>query len=286
MTRPLGIEHQTALGLPPVELVALAAKLECPYLGIVLSTRPYNPHEYPPYSLLEDAALRRRMIAAMDDSGVSVFLGDGIVVYPDLDVREYERHLDVMAELGTAQVNTVSFDPDLARSVDDFARIADMAAARGMSTTVEFAPSLTIKTLDAALDAVRQVGRTDFGLLIDTMHLIRAGNTAADLAAVDPSLIRHVQLSDNTIRQRGALYREDTIDRMVPGAGELPLAEILAAVPHDIPVGLEVPMLSRALAGESTEDSARRCVQGARALLATLGEGPTRPPEVSRPAAR
>jgi len=100
---PLGIEHQTALGLPPVELVALAAKLGCPYLGIVLSTRPHNPHEYPPYSLLEDAALRRRMIAAMDERGVSVFLGDGIVVYPDLDVREYERHLDVMAELGTAQ---------------------------------------------------------------------------------------------------------------------------------------------------------------------------------------
>ena len=103
MIGPLGIEHQTALGLPPVELVALAAKLGCPYLGIVLSTRPHNPHEYPPYSLLEDAALRRRMIAAMDERGVSVFLGDGIVVYPDLDVREYERHLDVMAELGTAQ---------------------------------------------------------------------------------------------------------------------------------------------------------------------------------------
>ena len=144
-----------------------------------------------------------------------------------------------------------------------------------MSTTVEFAPSLTLKTLDAALDAVRQVGRPDFGLLIDTMHLIRAGNTAADLAAVDPGLIRHVQLSDNTIRQRGALYRDDTIDRMVPGEGELPLAEILAAVPHDVSIGLEVPMLSRALAGESTEDSARRCVQGARALLATLSEGQT-----------
>ena len=214
------------------------------------------------------------MIAAMDDSGVSVFLGDGIVVYPDLDIREYERHLDVMAELGTSQVNTVSFDPDLVRTVDGFAWVAEMAAARGMSTTVEFAPSLTIKTLDAALDAARHVGRPDFGLLIDTMHLIRAGNKAADLTAVDPSLIRHVQLSDNTIRQRGAVYREDSIDRMVPGEGELPLGEILAAVPPGTPVGLEVPMLSRALAGESTEDSARRCVQGARALLATLGEGP------------
>jgi sugar phosphate isomerase/epimerase len=272
VTGPLGIEHQTALGLPPVELVNLAADLGCPYLGIVLSTRQFNPHNYPPYSLLEDAALRRRMKSAMSDRGVSVFLGDGIVIYPDMDVSDYERHLDVMAELRTSQVNTVSFDPDLARSLDDFARIADMAAVRGMTTTVEFAPSLSVKTLDAALDAVRYVGRPDFGLLIDTMHLIRAGNTAAELAAVDPALIRHVQLSDNTLRQRGAVYREDTIDRMVPGTGELPLLDILAALPAGVPIGLEVPMLSRAQAGESTRESARRCVAGARALLAAVGE--------------
>jgi hypothetical protein len=56
----------------------------------------------------------------------------------------------------------------------------------------------------------------------------------------------------------------------VPGEGELPLAEILSVVPPDVPVGLEVPMLSRAIAGEPTEDRARRCVQAARALMATV----------------
>ena len=175
-----------------------------------------------------------------------------------------------MAELQAAKVNLVSFDPDLARTFDAFARLAELAAARGMQSTTEFAPSLSVKNLDSALAAVRHVGLPDFGLVIDTMHLVRAGNTAADLAAVDPSLIRHVQLSDNTIRQRGAVYRDDTIDRSVPGEGELPLAEILSVVPSDVPVGLEVPMLSRAVAGEPTEDRARRCVRAARALMATV----------------
>ena len=192
MSGQLGIEHQTVLGLPPVEFVNLAADLRCPYIAIVLSTRPHNPHRYPEYSLLKDAALRRRMLAAMDDRGVSVFLGEGFVVQPGLDVGQYEADLDVMAELRAAKVNLVSFDPDLSRSFDAFGQLAEMAAERGLPSTVEFAPSLAVNNLESALDAVRHVGRPDFGLLIDTMHLIRGGNTAADLAAVDPGLIRHL----------------------------------------------------------------------------------------------
>jgi sugar phosphate isomerase/epimerase len=263
----LGIEHQTVLGLPPVEFVNLAADLDCRHIAIVLSTRPHNPHRYPEYSLLKDAALRRRMLSAMRERDVSVFLGEGFVVQPGIDVSQYQADLDVMAELRAAQVNLVSFDPDLGRTFDAFGRLAELAAERGMPSTVEFAPSLSVKNLQSALAAVRHVARPDFGLLIDTMHLVRAGDSAADLAAVDPGLIRHLQLSDNTLRQRGAVYRDDTIDRSVPGEGELPLAEILASVPADVPVGLEVPMLSRAIAGESTGDRARRCVRAARALL-------------------
>jgi hypothetical protein len=70
----LGIEHQTVLGLPPVEFANLAADLQCRYIAIVLSTRPHNPHRYAEYSLLKDAALRRRMRSAMRERDVSVFL--------------------------------------------------------------------------------------------------------------------------------------------------------------------------------------------------------------------
>jgi sugar phosphate isomerase/epimerase len=271
----LGIEHQTVFGLPPVEFVNLAADLGCGYIAIALSGGPYNPHGYEPYSLRDNAALRRRMTAALHDRGVSISLGEGFVVRPGNEVSGGAADLDAMAELGVRRINTVSLDPDLSRSLDEFGLLAEMAAARGMETTVEFAPSLTVSDLGAALSAVRHVGRSDFRLLVDTMHLVRCGHTAADLAAVEPGLIGYVQLSDNTIRQRGSVYREDSIDRMVPGEGELPLREILAVLPPDLVIGLEVPMRSRAEAGEPTRERARRCVGAARDLLLTVASGPS-----------
>ena len=99
-----------------------------------------------------------------------------------------------MCELGVKRINTVSMDPDLHRTFDEFAILTDMAAARGLETTTELAPSLTVCDLPTALAAVRHVGRPDFRLLIDTMHVIRSGASVADIAALDPQLIAYVQL--------------------------------------------------------------------------------------------
>jgi sugar phosphate isomerase/epimerase len=264
---PLAIEHQTVFGLPPVDFVHLTASLGCQYLAIAPTGGPYNPHGYAPYSLRDDAALRRRMITAMRDRAVSVSLAEGFTIRPGGDVRDHAATLDDMAELGVPRINTVTMDPDLSRSFDQLGTLAEMAAARGMETTVEFAPSLAIADLDGALAAVRHVARSDFRLLVDCMHLVRAGHSPADLAAVEPELVGYAQLSDNTLRQRGVAYRDDSIDRMVPGEGELPLREILAALPPGVVIGLEVPMRSRAEAGEPTQERARRCVRAARSLL-------------------
>jgi hypothetical protein len=68
-------------------------------------------------------------------------------------------------------------------------------------------------------------------------------------------------------------YAEEAMyHRLAPGEGELPLAEMLAALPRDLVVGLEVPMLSRAEAGVSAYDRLLPCVQSARALLARVDE--------------
>jgi hypothetical protein len=57
-------------------------------------------------------------------------------------------------------------------------------------------------------------------------------------------------------------------DRLVPGEGELPLLDILKALPPEVVIGLEVPRLSLAEAGVSHADRMRPCVQAARGLLA------------------
>ncbi len=113
--------------------------------------------------------------------------------------------------------------------------------------------------------------RTDFRLLIHTMHLVRSGSGAADLAAVDPAYIGYAQLNDTTLRPRLENYLEEAMfERMVPNEGELPLLDILSVLPDDIVLEIEVPRRSLALAGVSPIDRVRPCVETARGLLAEI----------------
>jgi hypothetical protein len=43
-------------------------------------------------------------------------LGEGLLIAPGVDVRSYAADLDIMAELRIPPINTVSWDPDRART--------------------------------------------------------------------------------------------------------------------------------------------------------------------------
>ncbi|CAN7588730.1 TIM barrel protein [Phenylobacterium sp. LjRoot225] len=267
----LGIENISVFGLPPVEFVTLAADLGCQHISTGLTAWGYNPHGYAPFSLRDDAALRREMNAAMRDRGVSIALGEGLTVRPGGDVRDYAADLDLFCELGIRRINTVSMDPDLTRSFDQFAVLAEMAAARGVETTTELSPGLTVPDLPTALAAVRHVGRPDFKLLIDTMHLVRSGSGPADIAALDPDLIGYVQICDAPLKPRFATYFEEAMyERMAPGTGELGLLELLAVLPRDRVFALEVPLRSEAEAGVGPHERLGKCVEATRNLFAQL----------------
>jgi len=278
----LAIEPLSVFGLPPVAFVHLAADLGLRYIGITLRALP-NPYGYEPFSLVDDAVLRRETVAALRDRGVTISLGDGFVLREGDDLRDRARDLDVMAELGAERVNTVTFDPDLSRSADQMGILAEMAARAGMETTLEFGPGLCAGDLPTALRIVRDVGRPDFRLLVDTMHLVRSGSGADDLAALDPDVIGYVQLSDAPLVANLPNYMEEAcFQRMVPGTGELPLLDILEALPRHLVIGLEVPLRSEADAGIGPHARLGRCVDAAAGLLARLddgaGPGPEPPP--------
>lgn len=270
----LGIELISVFGMGPVEFVGLAADLGCRFISAGLQSPPgrYNPYGYPPYSLREDRALRREMITAMKDRGVSISLGEGLVIFPERDVRQsYAADLDVLSELGVKRINSVSFETDLNRSFDQLGALAEMAAAHGIQTNLEFVPTFGIADLSTALAAVSHVGRRDFKILIDTMHAGRSGARADQIAALDPDVIGYVQLCDAPIKPAIPDYMEEAMyERMVPGEGEMPLREILAALPRDRVIGLEVPQRSKVEAGVGTRERMAHCVDAARALLAQL----------------
>ncbi len=270
----LGIEMLSVFGMPPVEYVDLVADLGCRYItaGLV-GFAPLKSLGYPPFSLRDDVPLRRRLLTVMADRGVSISLGEGLLIVPGIDVRSYAADLDVMAELQIPRINTVSLEPDRARTFDQLAALTALAADRGIATCVEPVVGLSIADLPTALAAVEYVGRDDVSLLIDTMHAARFGADADELRSLPAERIGYIQLSDTTLQPRIANYAEEAMfERLAPGEGDLPLADMLAALPGDRVVGLEIPMRSRAEAGVSAYDRLRPCVQSARALLADSHE--------------
>jgi sugar phosphate isomerase/epimerase len=270
----LGIGFLGGFGLPPVEFVHLTADLGCRYMSAVVRGLPLVALGYPPFSL-KDAQLRRELLATMTDRGVTISLGDGFLVLPDAEIRGCTADLDALAELGAPRINVVSLDPELGRTFDQFAILTELAAERGIETVVEPVPGLTVGDLPTALAAREHVGRPDFRLLIDTMHLVRSGSGAADVANLDPGCIGYAQLNDTTLEPRGDNYMEEAMfERMVPGDGELPLPDIVSALPRDIIIEIEVPQRSLALAGVGPIDRLRPCVEAARRLLSEAGGRP------------
>ena len=267
----LGIELLCVFGMPPAAFVELAADLGCHHISLGLEPMPENPHGYPRWSLRDDPALRRALVAALKERQVSIALGEGYVFRPGLHIRNQAADLALMAELGVKCVNAVTIDPDLARAYDQYGAFAELAAAAGMAASIEFMPGLPVANLAAAVAVINQVNRPNFRLLVDCMHLMRSGGSAAELAALDPAMIGHIQLCDAPLKGDMTRYAmEAKCERMVPGSGELPLADILRSLPRDVVVSLEVPMLAKATAGIGPIERLQPCVTAARQLLAQL----------------
>lgn len=266
----VGIEFISALGMPPVRFVELAAELGCGYIGMALQPMfSENPHGYPAWSLRNDAVLRRETIAALRDRGVSISLGEGFLAWPRKDITDSAADLDLMRELGVERVNLMSVDSDLSRTFDQCARFAELAAARGLIATLEYLPGLTIGNLATAVAAVRHAANPNFRVLVDVMHFFRSGSKPAELAALDPTLIGYVQLCDVPWVSKYDDYSyEARFERLSPGKGELPLLDLLAAVPRDVIVGLETPMLRDAEAGIGPKERLSGGIQATRDLLA------------------
>ncbi len=267
----LGIELISVFNLPPVDFVNLAADLNCPNISMILTPLDYNPQNYPAWDLLNDKKQQREMKAAMRDRDVRISLGEGYIVAPGTDVREvHGKTLDVMLELGVKLINTISFDPDENRTFDQFALVVEMAKKAGIDAVTEFAPCFASnRDLKSALRAVRHVNQPNFRVLLDTMHLIRGGGSAADVAKLAPDAIGYVQLCDAPLVPTNPDYLDEaTYERKIPGEGELPLLDILAEVSPDLVISVEVPLRSLADKGIAPRERLTRCAQISHDLVA------------------
>jgi len=105
-----------------------------------------------------------------------------------------------------------------------------------------------------------------------TRHLThRAGGAVADIAAIEPELIRYVQLCDGPLPQPVAIAETEAVcERLYPGDGDFPLFDFLRAAPRDQTLGIECPSLRRARSGVSAADQAKEAMAKLRRTMAEV----------------
>lgn len=165
---------------------------------------------------------------------VEVYRIDGSATNP-------EPLLDAAAAVGAATVLVVSDLPDRAATVDALEAMREECAARGLRLGLEYMAWTNPSHPLAAIDVAEQTGCE---LVVDLLHHVRVGAGAEELEAIVASgRLGWVQLCDapaSAPAGREALIHEARHGRMLPGMGELDLAPLLACVPTDVTVSVEV----------------------------------------------
>jgi sugar phosphate isomerase/epimerase len=162
---------------------------------------------------------------------------------PATDVAALLPGLEASAALGCRFVLAAGMDADEARMVENYGKLCAAAATFGLTVGMEFISWNPMRTLQDALRVHAKVGAANAGVLIDFLHLARTGGTAADVAAVAPPKIAYVQICDAlaSLAPGAELADEARTHRFYPGEGQLPLAELLAALPDGTSMTLEAP---------------------------------------------
>jgi sugar phosphate isomerase/epimerase len=260
----LSLDHLTIFDVSPPELVTIAADLGLPLVS--LWTQLPLEADLP----LVTQANKAETLARMRDTGVKLGNAECFNLTPEVKPEDFRPAVTLAAELGaTSLVAINAWDPERNRALDNFAKLCRIAAEYGMKADVEFISMGKVRTLADAVQFITDSGEPNVGVTIDFLHLIRTGGTAADISAMDPALIGYVQICDGP----AGLAREEWNDegfeqRQMPGDGEFPLAELMAAVPEGTVVGVEVPHRAMRQAGVSPAERARRAVEGTRRFLA------------------
>lgn len=241
MTGEIGLEHLTLLGVSPPDLVTVAASAGFSAVGLRISPATDGERRWPvwPGSPMLAETIRR-----CADTGVTVLDVEAVRLVA-VRTSSYGPALEAAAALGARYVNAICDDPDLSRLSDSFCALTSAAAAYGIRAVVEFMAYRSVRTLSAA---VAIAARSDGGgVLVDALHVQRCGVPLAALRAVDPGLVSYVQLCDAPLAAPGAgpasadAMAEARAGRLLPGEGELPLLELLDALPDGIAVAVEAP---------------------------------------------
>lgn len=235
--RALGLGHFTFLDLPPGELVRLARRSGFDFVG--LRFHPVSPGAL---NWLPDATGLRELARVMQGEGVGLYDIETVVINEALEPEDLVPAMEAAAALGGKRVNVCAdVFPALAET---FARIGELAAARGLGLDLECMVWRGINTPRACFDLIASSDVPGAAYLVDALHHSRCGGTLSDITGRPAGQVVSAQLCDAPATAPsgdGALLAEARGGRLLPGEGGLDLAGIVRALSAETVISVELP---------------------------------------------
>jgi sugar phosphate isomerase/epimerase len=250
--RPVGVGHLTMLDAAPPDWVVLAHAAGFEAVGIRIG--PASPSEEP-WPMDIGSPMHAATLNRLQDTGTVVQDVEIIAITPTTQAAPQQRLFETGASLGARFFNVMVTDPDLARAHDTFAALCDLALPYGLRPCMEGISYTAVRDLRTAFQVLDGTGG---GLIVDPLHIQRSGDDLVDLRRVDRAALGYLQLCDGPrtvptgVRVPRQLPRgqsaggddrqlESRAARLLPGEGEIPVVDFVAALPDDLPVSVEAP---------------------------------------------
>lgn len=268
MKHAYSLAHLSAISLPPVDLIEVAARTGYEYVGLRL-TRVTDTE--PLYPIIASGTAMRATKAALADTGVRVWDVELARMDPAHTPEMYRPLLDATAELGARQIIAQLPDPDRARAHDRFAQLCDIAAPMGITVNLEFPWWTETGNLATATAVLEAAQAANAGMLVDMLHFYRSRSSLQALAALPRQWFNYAHLCDGLAVMPADLTAtlfEARSYRLAPGEGEFDVKNILAAMPQEMTYVLEIPN-DPACAEIGFEGWARHILQTAKQHLDT-----------------
>lgn len=252
MKRPFGLAHLSALHLSPPELVDAAAVAGFPSVGIRVVPAAPGEMRFPMEPGSPMSLLTQRKLA---DTGISVRDIEAFTLDSSKGRKDWMPALEAGAALGASVLNVIcAEDPYSEQLISTLTVLVGDAAEYGIRASIEPISYQPLSSTRAAADLSTQTG---CGVMIDTLHFVRAGNAVGDLALLPKDSVTVIQICDGPIIPSemqpslmmplgqdvpsDQLRFESRARRSIPGEGTFPLQEICSALPSRTSISVEVP---------------------------------------------
>lgn len=263
--RFISLAYLTVFPLQPPEVVSIAARYGYDGTGLRLQSARDDGSDRP----IGGKSMIAETKARLADSGIKLLDVEFFWLRRDRAIEDYRPAIELAAELGATWLLTGGWYEDDELLVERLTSLSTLAQAYSLKVALEFMPWTGIESLDHARALLARAGQPNAALVLDPLHLDRAGSGPADLARLGEEEIAYLQLCDarpDRPRERQHIAQEARFDRLIPGEGSLPLGDFVRALPGHLPVSLEIPTTTP-LSEMSIESRAQRGMAATLSLL-------------------